>query len=292
MDALKSLYYVLKPARLPKSVNLHCGVIFHTEEIQQPATFSQLIHFCQQYVSITGKRALCTVMSPENPSIRKQMNQLGVSSDEFAGRLHQLREWADIGYHGHFWKSVDKPFSEPGNQIKAGNFEAADEPGIRAQFKAEMDWFQQNGFTLRSYSAGWWFVNPFLMKLLGENHLVLDFSFSQQPWVNNTWAKNFLASNNIMFGQSFREKTGPVFVQTLMGFTGSNYPMDFVRILNRFLPSQGVVTGMITTHDYNIASARELENTLKVIRLLSTHLNVAFCSEADFLRTSAPIPIE
>jgi hypothetical protein len=286
MEFLKFIYYGLRPARLPREVKLHIGFIFHTEEIQKASTFAKLKSFCQQYTSITGSRALCTVMSPENPRIREEMRREGVPDSEFANRLHDLRQWADIGYHGHFWKSGSRSYSDEGNQIKVFNFSPTDEATVLGQFQAELEWFTSNGFTINSYSAGWWFINPFLMTLLHKTKIALDFSFCSQPWINNFWAKDFLKAKQVAFGESFKmQDQDPVYVQTLMGCTVTDYPMDFVRVINKSLKSERVdVSGMITTHDYNILRYRDLTNAIKVVRHLAGQSTVAFCSEADFRR--------
>ncbi|MBL7877465.1 MAG: hypothetical protein JNL53_17500 [Cyclobacteriaceae bacterium] len=282
MNVTKQIYYTLFTPSLPKDTQYRFGFIFHTEKIYALQTFNQLIRFCRAFEELTGKRALCVVMTPENPLIRKNMEVDNVTEDEFFQRLMKLNQYADIGYHGHFWKSNQKSFLDTQNQITPQTSFFEFKSQVAEQFEREVVWLRERGFSITSYAGGWWFVNPLILDLLQKMKIQYDFTFSLQIWVKNNWAQAAMQRAQIHFGEVFKStKETVTHVQTLMGCPNSNYPQDFVRILNKYTSANFNTLGMITTHDYNIETERDLARAIELIRYLRHFSQVSFFSLAD-----------
>mgnify|MGYP000010224830 CR=1 FL=1 len=286
MSLLKPIYYTFFRPSLNKGILYRFGFIFHTEKIHARRTFDQLLKFCQAFIEITGKRALCVTMTPENPKIKKEMNEEHIDEKEFLVRLKKLNEVADIGYHGHFWKSGSESFHDVRNQLKPDTSISEFRNEVADQFEREVTWLRDLGFATTSYSGGWWLINPWILQLQKKYGIQYDFTFSQQAWVKNNWAKETMSKASIQFGEVFKSSDGNVIhTQTLMGCPNTGYPQDFVRILNSSSTSNVNPVGMITTHDYNIDSDNDLKNATELILYLKKMPQVSFFSIADLATT-------
>ena len=115
---IKKIYYTLVRPELTKDYTLSLGFIFHTERIYDAAVFSRLLTFCKEYQAITGKRALCTIMPPVSLRGNDEMQKASVLENVFIENLKTLQTVADLGFHGHFWRSAQKSFEASDNQIR------------------------------------------------------------------------------------------------------------------------------------------------------------------------------
>lgn len=282
---IKKIYYTLVNPRLAKDYTLSLGFIFHTEKIHDEVVFSRLLRFCKEYQSITGKRALCTVMPPESLRVKNEMQQAGATEADFIRNLNLLQTVADLGFHGHFWRSAQKDFEAPDNQIRNSTYQAVDDKFIAQQFHDQLRWFQQSGFTdIKSYAAGWWFMHRAVIQNQASHGIGYDFSLSKVPWTSGTWGKTLMQENHIAFGEPVVVELpeGKInCVQTVMGAPNTPFPQDFIRIINTLLePENNMPIGMITTHDYDLMADR-LVYAIDLIRYLKTKNYIQFFSIDD-----------
>lgn len=282
---IKKLYYTLIKPELANGYTLSLGFIFHTEKIYDEVTFNRLLTFCKEYQSITGKRALCTIMPPPSFRVNTEMETTNATEEKFIANLKTLQTVADLGFHGHFWRSAQKPFEEKGNQIRNSTYQPADDQFVEKQFQDQVRWFEQNGFTdIKTYAAGWWFTHSVIMQQQASNGIEYDFSFAKMPWTSGTWGKDIMQRNQLAFGEPFELETGKgkvKCIQTVMGTPNTQFPQDFIRIINSLLESSNKMpAGMITTHDYDL-SGDNLRYAIEQIRYLKTKQNIQFFSADD-----------
>lgn len=282
---IKKLYYTLVKPDLNQGYTLSLGFIFHTEKIYDEVVFNRLLTFCKEYHSITGKRALCTIMPPVSFRVKDEMQQRGVLEEKFIDNLKTLQSVADLGFHGHFWRTIQKSFEEKNNQIRNSTYEPADEETIKQQFQDQINWFRSaNGIHAKSYAAGWWFTNRAIMQLQALHGIVYDFSLAKMKWTSGDWGKKLMQENQIAFGEPFVLETveGKInCVQTIMGTPNTKFPQDFVRIINTLLDSENrAPIGMITTHDYDLVGDN-LQYAIAQIRYLKTKKGIQFFSIED-----------
>lgn len=281
----KRVLYKIAPPQFKKGYTFSVGFIFHTEQIYRNDVFDKLTSFCMQFSALTGKRPLCVVMSPVNKRVANELQEHGFTIEQFTNRLKKLHELADIGYHGHFWRRADD-FEMPTSHIRHRNYRASDDENISDQFKTDYRWLEETGRCKPYYGAGWWFINPAVVQVLAKHKIAADFSFTRLAWVDNSWVKEFLKRKNIRFGESFQirsENTVLQCIQTVMGCPNTDFPDDFVRIINNYLDSNRQVTGMIATHDYNLSEGNNLTRAIELVSYLVKHKAVAFHSAAELI---------
>jgi hypothetical protein len=138
---------------------------------------------------LTFKPALC-VITPRNPAVQEDMAKNNVSEAEFARRLIELKKYYEIGFHGHWCRKGRSAGQFKGNAAvsmeKSGFTFTFDEPGeIEKQFKEEYGFFKEYGFKPKVYSAGWWFLNETIVKLLE------DYGFSLYCSIRYRYANTF-----------------------------------------------------------------------------------------------------
>lgn len=287
-EFLKGIYYKIQQPKLKRDYQPSFGFIFHTERIYHTDTFQALLNFCSRYQQITGKRPLCVVMSPLNKRVKSEMNNVQFSLNDFADRLTTLAVVSDIGYHGHFWRG-ESDYNLPQNQVLSSNFMQPDSGLIDKQFTDDYAWLKIFTFVQPYYSGGWWFVNPTLLNKLEREGIIADFSFSYLNWVSNDWTKSLMKQKGICFGESFQINTDKsnrdlTCVQTLMGCTNTNYPHDFIRILNGYLDSNKEPHGMISTHDYDLVENSKFNRAIQLIEYLSEIKNISFLSAEELIQ--------
>ena len=293
-NALKKVYYKLQPAALKPGYRLALGFLFHTERIYSNPIFEALISFCQHYIDTTGKRPLCSVMSPTNSRVRLEMIKSGFSQADFVKRLEELGAYADIGYHGHFWRA-ETDFDNPDNQIKNVNYQHHDDGLIWQQFDLDYSWLARQHFTLPYYAAGWWFMNSAVLSKLIKEKIEADFSYTKLRWVSNSYCKSFLEDHHIRFGQPFRlSGSGAVItcIQTLMGCPNSPFPQDIIRLLNTYLEEYDTPIGMVVTHDYNLIEGENLKYNKEMISYLQDQKNVSLHSAGELVALGALAPLK
>lgn len=284
-NVIKKVYYKFLPPELKRGYHLALGFLFHTERIYSTRIFEALLSFCQHYINITGKRPLCTVMSPTNRRLRAEMNKASFSQADFIRRLEELSDYADIGYHGHFWRS-ETDFDNPLSQIKEINYVQQDDGLIAQQFEQDYSWLSHQHFTIPYYAAGWWFMNTALLSKLFEGNIVADFSYTKLRWVSNTQCKSFLQGHHVRFGQPFRLSAHGAeitCIQTLMGCPNSPFSEDIIRQLNTYLEEYDSPMGMVATHDYNLIEGNNLKYNKEMISYLQDQKNVSMHSANELV---------
>lgn len=282
---IKKIYYTLVRPELTKDYTLSLGFIFHTERIYDAAVFSRLLTFCKEYQAITGKRALCTIMPPVSLRVNDEMQKASVLENVFIENLKTLETVADLGFHGHFWRSAQKSFEASDNQIRNSTYQPVDDECIEQQFHDQVNWFQRAGFTnIKNYAAGWWFTQRVVMQQQALHGMVCDFSFAKMKWTSGNWSKSVMQENDIAFGEPvvLEIPEGRITcVQTVMGTPNTEFPQDFIRIINTLLePENKQPIGMITTHDFDL-TGDNLKYALAQIKYLKAKKNIQFFSTDD-----------
>ena len=198
---LKTIYYALKSEQLHPSMSLKMGYVFHTEAIQDSTTWTLLKAFCREYRDLTGVEPVCTIMTPMNARIAREMSEAGVSHDEYLSRVQELETLAILGHHGHYYRDPADYGNESG-EIRGDNYAA--EPVAR-QFLEDLSWFRENGIDHNGlYAGGWWFTHADLTELLVGQGYCVDFSFTHSPVFGHAWSRSLLREGGIRFGEPFR----------------------------------------------------------------------------------------
>ncbi|MBG8555500.1 hypothetical protein [Hymenobacter guriensis] len=282
--AVKSLFYKVRPYKIPQQYNFHLGYIFHTENVFDQALFSKLLSFCQEYYSITGKRPICTVMAGTSPKVAAGCAEHKCSDEMLAARYHQLASVATLGYHGHFYLNPAL-YHRFESEIRSNNFITAP---LETQFSRDLDWFKKHNLNHNGlYAGGWWFMNSQLIELLMNAGFKFDFSFSKSSFFRNQYSHKLIQENSINTGQSFKIVKGDTTlyeIQNLIGAHTTPFVDDFYRVLSGLLtPSQLEVVGVLNSHDYDL----DYKNTLMIIRDAAAQKSVRFFDAEDLLNNSS-----
>ncbi len=285
----KGILYSFYPKSSLAPLNLHLGYIFHTEWIYHRATFTGLLDFCKQYTQLTGARAICTIMTGENPKVRAGMKQENCSMEEFVQRVQQLSELATIGYHGHFWNDESKSNQD----IFAIHTSTFVSRKLQEQFEKDLNWFQKHAVSHHGiYAGGWWFMNQYLAQKLLENSFQVDYSSSQAPYFYNAFSMNLMVQNSISAGESYvlkQRQTNKklLCIQNLIGAHNSVFPLDFDRNLKNLDLAKNPI-GVINAHDYD----QSFTTTLKCIAHLIEDAKVTFCSHEKLVASQLELPLK
>ncbi|RPD45530.1 hypothetical protein [Paracnuella aquatica] len=278
---LKRLLYTVRPQRLPRNLVLTTGYVFHTEEVYNDDIFRRLFDFCKGYTAITGKQAICTVMSGISPKVRAGMRLFNCSEQKLADLYHQLSSVATIGYHGHFYFNADLHQRHEA-EIRSNNFSIVQ---LTEQFSNDLEWFKKHELNHNDlYAGGWWFMNQHLLSLLIKAGFKYDFSFSKHRFFLNQFSLDFMIEHEIKTGECFEievETIGKIReVQNLIGSSSSAFFEDYVRNLKRIIhPAHPKVVGMFNSHDYDLHPA----NALNFFTTLKQLPQVSFFDAADLL---------
>lgn len=150
--------------------NFQALVVLHVERLHDETAFRNVLAFCEHYRSATGQRALATVITPLAPILREELARAGFSEDDYAGRLAELAERADIGLHGHYLRTA---------RMADGMIHAywSERAVVSAQMAAEAAWLESHGLMRqRVYSAGWWYLDDSVREALRQHRFAFDFS--------------------------------------------------------------------------------------------------------------------
>jgi hypothetical protein len=186
--------------------NTKFGLVFHTEGLVDERIVRELMQFGRD-VSPVFRPMLTTVtpicpmylVSPLLDPLRVELPKIPRSQKaeaDFAERIQGLAEHYDIGYHGHFFKSVD------GGYRPTFNFEE-----IIDQFKAEQQHLRDIGLAPKAYAGGWWHITPQILSLMADtginvdttiNDLRLDSFSRKQPFPSTSLGKAFWATQEVL----------------------------------------------------------------------------------------------
>jgi hypothetical protein len=274
-NALKSLYYAIKPPQLTKANSLQLGYVFHTEMIFEKKYFETMLHFLPRYQELTGCRAIATLMSGKNPRVRDGIRNAGITEKEFVSRLLKIGEYATLGYHGHFVHSPEH-YKEFSQQIRGAGYDMAP---IKIQIQAELDWFCEKRIKIGPYySGGWWFHAPELYEELVRQGFQFDFSQSFAPWYRSPVIYPILQAKQVLCGEPLAlhlASSKMYLVQNLVGCHNTIFPEDFIRNMQRLLKNgfQNPVA-VVNSHDFDLQE----ENTLAALEKVK-HLGARFFDE-------------
>lgn len=277
-NILKKTYYRFTKKDQLKSYNIKLSYIFHTEKIYDDDLFDQLMRFCKSYFEFTNVKPICAIIPPTNALLKKEMMVNNFSEEEFINRVNKLSNFADIGYHGHFYLNNKPTYF---NAIHCNSYKKSD---LTEQFINDINWFDKNKISHNNiYSAGWWFMNQDLIALLVKHGFQFDFSFSKSPYFYNQFSNKILNLNKIKFGENFEVQIAKnkkiTCIQNLIGFHSSKFPEDFDRNIMKLIDSKNNIIGVVNSHDYDLS----YENTLNCIKYQIKFNKVKFCSYQDLL---------
>ncbi len=285
-DFIKKYYYLFHKPEFPVNIKMKLGYVFHTEEIFDQKIFQELIRFCKEYISITGKKCISVTMTPPNQRVEMGMKIFGCSNGEYVNRMQELAHYAHIGFHGHFWHDPQK-FEDASYDIKKHNTQYQFEILYR-QFESQINWFKENNIpTNATYSGGWWFINRDIIELLLKHGIQYDYSMSMSPNLWNPYSIDLVQRNNIRFGESFYtriEQKKLLHIQNLhCGAEGMVFPEDATRFLNRLIDPEFInLSGVLNSHDYCL----DFDNTIKWIRYLILKKQVQFLDHQELIATN------
>lgn len=272
---LKSLYYALNPVVLDPGMDLRMGYIFHTEAIHDDSAWPLLLRFCREFRLVTGVEPICTIMTPRNARVARQMHDAGVTADDYLTRVRELETVAVIGHHGHYYTDPES-YSADESEIRGRNYSRS---AVEEQFQSDLDWFREHGIDHHGlYAGGWWFSHPDLVALLIREGYRIDFTFTSSPVFGHDWSRGVMQRGGIRFGETFRLATDDgdiALVQNLIGCHNTPFVEDFVRHMNTLVdPDWPEVTGVVNTHDFNLVDNYDF--TFAVLRSLAEQSNVSF----------------
>lgn len=152
--------------------------VLHVERLHLDQPFRNVLSFCEGYVALAGKKPLMTVITPNSPYLRRQLDEAGVSEDRYAGFITRLGQVADIGLHGHY---IRNPEGDPCHHYWS------ERAVVIEQIRQDWRWLEDRGFlTARAYSGGWWYLNDDVVEALVQVGANYDFTlcateFNQSP---------------------------------------------------------------------------------------------------------------
>lgn len=289
-NILKKLYYFAKPQQWSKEHEFKFIFVFHTEKIHDAKIYKRFIEFCTAYKDLTGKKVLATLMSPVNSRHKKELKGYNKTVEEYANIAKDLSNYADLGYHGHFWRD-DIPIDDL-KGIKSENYNSSnDKLLVNSQIDRDINWFLDYEVNNNdAYTAGWWYNSKDLYQKLIQKEIIYDFSHTHMNWVNNAYSKSFLKNKKINYGEIFNlhdvvaDKSINC-IQTIAGCHSTRFVEDFIRHLNKNLSiKQRHIIGALATHDYNLI--QHYDNALNVIKYLVKQPNVQFLEVSDLKNLS------
>jgi hypothetical protein len=151
-NKISKIGWFLREGRLPvRDKPAHLNVCVHTEMLYDSDVYKALLNFSKDFRALTGVRMAACVATPLCPLVGESAANSGVTSEEFASRLLELADSAEIGYHGHF-------YNRGHDGLKRVSRNGYDKELVVRQLDDEMDWLKGIGIRPKIYIAGWWFL--------------------------------------------------------------------------------------------------------------------------------------
>lgn len=250
---------------------LYLGVCVHTEKVQDAEVFAKLLELGR---ALPFKASAC-VMTPANPFVRAEMERLGVSEADFAGRLKELSKFFEIGYHGH-WCRGGGGSTRARTEIERAGFglTLGDAGAVREQFLAEHAWLSANLYPPKAYSAGWWFMNSAVAGLLDGHGFGTDCSLRRgrpDSFGGEYLAETLMPENGTPF---ILPGTGGVLELPSLFYLHMNWWTVLKDLFPLLARTGGPYFAVLPTHDYNLK--QDLEKVLENVRLLAGLPGVRF----------------
>ena len=195
---LTSIVDAVAPQSLPsRSAPLHLTFVFHTEAVAEERSFRALLEFARHFECSTGEQITLCVTTPLCPQTEFDIERQEITEQEYAARLGELAECAEIGYHGHFFVRAEECGDEPYaglpdramNVIRSAPWfgklvpmvgDRFNPDRVRAQISSEVQWLADAVGAPRAYVAGWWFMTSEIVSALEENGIAVDCSIRQR----------------------------------------------------------------------------------------------------------------
>ncbi len=160
-----------------KGKPVYIGLVFHAEKIYDKTVFDKLVDLGK---FLSFKATLC-ITTPKNPYIKSEMEKINLNESEFTERIKTLSNFYEIGFHGHWcrksdnFKFYDKKII---TEIEKSGFVLTlnDSEEIKKQFKEEFEYLDKNIYRPKIYTAGWWYLNDTIIKLLDDYGFEFDCS--------------------------------------------------------------------------------------------------------------------
>jgi len=179
----------------------------HTEEIAIAHTFKKFLKLIKEMNGLLGTKPLCCVTTPENIQTRYQMQYDNCDDKTFICRLQQLSEYAEIGYHGHFfipelskdeafklchsivgekyypavWNGDSSRFDEieelEGVYLCPWDGREGVEETIKSQMDQEIQWLRSQGYNVKHFVGGGWHLHPVMVEVLEKNKFLVDTTY-------------------------------------------------------------------------------------------------------------------
>jgi len=181
-----------------RSKPLHVNFCFHAENIADGDYWPNFLDFVTRFHEQTSVKAIACVVPAVNPLAQAQMDRDNTTSKEYAARIHALRRFCEIGYHGHFFARADSPGAARAvyDQYLGGadtfpydvlckdclvpvGKPSEDGDAVAGRFAEEMEWFTSIGIRPRVYAAGMWFLSKNVVTLIEDSGFEVDTSVRQ-----------------------------------------------------------------------------------------------------------------
>ena len=265
-----------------KGKPLYAGFVIHSEMVQDIRVFNKLMELGAW---LTFKPALC-VMTPRNPYIREDMSQSNVTEVEFARRLKELNAYYDMGFHGHWCRKgrPEAPFNTKiSTRIEKAGFTLTlnEPPEIEKQFKEEYDFFKEYGVRPQIYSAGWWFLNDTVVKLLDSYGFMLDCSL-RRGYPDTFGGRYMPAGEMPPLGKPFLLKPSRKVLECAgIFYLNANWWTLAKDLYPALSSADGPSAVTVPLHDYDLLD--DLEKVKENITLIGSLKNVSWLSASGLL---------
>lgn len=217
-DKFLKLAWVLTSRDLPdREATSYVNFCIHTEMLYNKRVYEALLRFSEDFRAFTGHRITVSISTPRCPVVKEALAKGNVTPDIFVSRVLCISEFADIGYHGHFYQRSENGFVP----VLKNNY---DKNLVLNQIRSEIDWFRNINVFPKVYIGGWWFLSEEIIIELENSGVIVDVSLRKDK--DNTFGDKYLddipdygkpfmlrPSKNILEIQSI---FGPVMITPMM----------------------------------------------------------------------------
>jgi len=172
-----------------KPININ--FVFHTEAIANKRIFDKLMDFCKKFLDHTHVKVTLCITTPYCPQTQCQFDEFNISIREYEKRVRDISRFAEIGYHGHFFKRITCENKEI-LRISHLNYNVS---LIKEQMRSEINWFKEQKISPITYVAGWWFLTDGIIEQLENFGIKVDCSIRRNH--TNSFGKKFIDDSKI-----------------------------------------------------------------------------------------------
>jgi hypothetical protein len=170
IDKISKLLWYLKGNDIPRRRGrTYLNFCIHSEVIYDDGTYESILRFSKDFNKLTGSRIVMCVSTPLCPLVEKSLNERGLSHEMFEKRVVRLSDFAEIGYHGHFYPRGTTTFDHMRNATY-------DKDLVIEQIDGEMGWFDNAGIIPKVYVGGCWFMMKEIVIKLEQVGIMVDVS--------------------------------------------------------------------------------------------------------------------